>query len=301
MATDTGAVIVTGAGGFVGRALKARLGARQIALHLSRANWMEEAASVPFEGATVIHLAARVHEPNGDEALFMRDNVEKTRELARLARVRGARRLVFLSSIKVNGEETQGPPFRAGDPGAPEDAYARSKQHAEAALHEVSAGSPMEAVVIRAPLVYGRGARGNLSALLRLADTPLPLPFAAISNRRSFIHVEDLAAALDAGSRIPRAAGRTYLVAHRQPLSTPALVGGLRRALGRPERLFGVAPALLEAAAAAVGRGAQMRRLTRSLEIDASLAETELEWTARRTPADALADLAAGCREVLTP
>src|SRR6185503_13341122 len=205
----------------------------------------------------VFHLAARVHRPGEDaDAAYQRDNMEKTRELALRAAASGARRLVFLSSVKVNGEETHGQPFRREDAPDPRDAYARSKWAAEQALAAVAAQGALEVVVVRSPLVYGPGAGGNLRALLRLADSPWPLPFAAIANRRSFVHAADLARLLVACAATPGARGRTYLAANRESTpSTPRIVTAMRSALGRPARLVSLPPALLEAAAGLAGQG----------------------------------------------
>ncbi len=291
-----GPVIVTGSTGFVGRALMAALGDGASRLHLAPARWIEAADAASFEGATVFHLAAHAHQMHGaTEGDYTRDNVDKTRQLADLAADRGARRLVFLSSIKVHGEESARP-FAATDKPAPQDAYARSKLAAERAVTEAASRRGLEATIVRAPLVYGAGARGNLRALLRLADSPWPLPFAALDNRRSFIHVSDLAALLVACAASREAAGRTYLAAHRSPASTSALIAGLRSALGRPRRLFPIAPATLEGAGAICGQGERIRRLTRSLEADPSAAESDLGWSAKIPLQGAIADLVRGHR-----
>ena len=295
MAPLPGPVIVTGSTGFVGRSLMSALGSNASRLRLTPPDWADAARAAPFEGATVFHLAARVHEMCGaSEAEYTRDNVDKARVLAQMAARGGARRIVFLSSLKVNGEESGARAFAAVDPPAPGDAYARSKLAAERAIVEVASRSGIEATILRAPLVYGPGARGNLRAILRLADSPYPLPFGALDNRRSFIHVEDLSALLLACAERREAAGRTYLAAHRTPASTRALVAGLRKVLGRPRRLFPVAPGVLELAASACGQGARMRRLTRSLEADPSPTELELGWRAMIPLERALADLARG-------
>ena len=166
-----------------------------------------------------------------------------------------------------------------------------------AALAQVAAHSSMQAVIVRAPLVYGAPPQGNLAALLAIADSPLPLPFAAIDNRRSFIALDDLCAALIACASVEAAAGRTYLVAHRDAVSTPRLLIAARHALGRPARLYRIAPRILEAMAAAIGASANVRRLTRSLEADPSRAERELGWRAERSIDDTMVRLARAWRE----
>jgi nucleoside-diphosphate-sugar epimerase len=272
--------LLTGAGGFVGRALARHLpGCR--ALSLGAGDWEARLAAAPLAGATVFHLAARVHDPRAaDVDAFHRDNVEKTRRLGEAAARRGARRLVFVSSIKVHGEESGARAFRPADEPAPQDAYGRSKMEAERALAQLATEHGLAVVVVRPPLVLGPGARGNLESLMALADSPWPLPLAAIDNRRSFVHVDDLARLLLLCGSEEGAVGRTFIGAHAQSVSTPQLVGALRRALGRPERLFPLPPAILEATAALAGQGARARRLTRSLVGDPSEARERLGWSA---------------------
>ena len=289
--------IVTGASGFVGSRVASMLGAAAIPMSLAADAWRESIAACDFRGATVVHLAGRVPGSAAGEAEFVHDNAEKTRVLAQHAASGGARRLVFLSTVKVNGEETHGRPLRAEDAPAPGDAYARSKWAAEQALAGVVAATGLDVAILRAPLVYGRNARGSLHALARLADSPLPLPFASLDNRRSFIHVDDLAHALVAAAASAAARGATLLVAHREAISTARLVATLRSRLSRAARLLPVSPAVLEGAAAMIGASARMRSLTRSLEVDAEPAEALLGWRAEIGADDAIADLAAGIRD----
>ena len=270
--------ILTGATGFVGRALSARLSRPHTALHFAQDDWRDQLARADLRGATIFHLAARVHEASASDEQFAFDNTEKTRVLAEAAARAGARRLVFLSSIKVNGEQTRGTPFTASDTPDPQGPYARSKWDAERALR---AFPDLETCVVRSPLVYGAGAVGNLGQLLCMADSPWPLPFASLDNRRSFVHVDDLARLLVACGAEPAAANATFLAAHAHPFSTASLVGCLRRKLSRPTRLYRVPARLLEALCVPLGLGEQMRRLTRSLEVDASAAREALGWNAQ--------------------
>ena len=269
---------VTGAAGFVGRALMPRLAPEAMAIHLGAADWQDQVALANFRGVTVFHLAARVHRSIGAEAAYVRDNVEKTRVLAATAASGGARRFVFLSSIKVNGEETWARPFGPDDAEAPADAYARSKWAAERVLRDISRSSALPVTIVRSPLIVGPGVRGNLASLVRLADTPWPLPFAAVDNRRTLVHVDDLASLLCLCASLSEAEGRTFLAGDPIPVSTPRLVATLRSALGRPTRLTRVDPTVLEMAAALVGKRATVRRLTRSLEIDISATRRDLGW-----------------------
>ena len=204
----------------------------------------------------------------------------------------GAERLVFLSSIKVNGEESHGRPLRAQDPEAPADAYARSKQAAERALREVAGRSALAIVIVRSPLVIGEGARGNLHALMRIADSAWPLPFAGIDNRRTFVHVEDLATLLLAAASSSQAPGRVFLAGHPDAVSTPRLARVLRAAMGRPPHLVRLPVPALEMLGAAAGFGERMRRLTRSLEIDPHEARSALGWAPAVPMDDGIAAMA---------
>jgi UDP-glucose 4-epimerase len=270
--------IVTGSAGFVGRALMGRLPRDATRIHLAARDWRAQAEAADYREATVFHLAARNHDRAATADDFTRDNVEKTAVLARLAAVGGARRLIYLSTIKVLGEETGCAPFLPSDPPNPQDDYARSKLAAEDELRSICRAG-LAFTIVRAPLVVGPDARGNLLALMRLADSLWPLPFGAIDNRRTLVQVDDLAALLYQCASSSEAPGRVFLAGDPHPVSTPALVRTLRKAFGRPPRLMRVNARTLEGLAALLGSRAMIRRLTRSLEVDASDARTRLGWT----------------------
>ncbi|HUL95515.1 MAG TPA: NAD-dependent epimerase/dehydratase family protein [Usitatibacter sp.] len=294
MSHDIAKPWVTGATGFVGRFLTARLPASS-QLHFGAPGWAEQLARADLRGATVFHLAARVHDALPATAQdYRRDNVEKTEALANAARKAGARRLVFLSTVKVNGEETFDRPFTAADAPQPQDDYARSKWEAEQRL---AALGGLEICIVRCPLVYGARSAGNLGRLLRLADSPWPLPLAGIANRRSFIHVDDLVTLLLACATHGNASGATFVAAHPQPVSTAQVVATMRRHLGRPERLFAMGSASLEALAALAGARDKAMRLTRNLEVDASETTRRVGWSARASLDDAVRDTVRGYRE----
>lgn len=284
-------VVLTGASGFVGQAVAARLPSHQ-SLSLGQHRWRDAVAGAVLRGRVVVHLAGRAHDSSATARQFDEDNVEKTALLVRAAAAQGATRFVFLSTIKVHGEETIDVPFRSASAAAPRDDYSRSKWRAEEAVRDIATRAGMPWVVIRAPLVYGRGARGNFRALCRLANTSLWLPFAALRNRRSLVHVDDLAEALVLAALQEGAQGRAFLAAHPEAVSTAQLVTTMRAVLGRPGRLVAVPPAVLEGLAGVVGRRAWMQRLTRSLEADSSDLQRDLGWAPRHS-------LEPGLREAL--
>jgi nucleoside-diphosphate-sugar epimerase len=234
---------------------------------------------------TIVHLAARVHimgkKSSDPLTAFRRVNVDGTRVLAEAAERNGVQRLVFLSTVKVNGEATTGRPFSEADPPKPQDSYGKSKWEAEQVLTEIGSRGRLETVVLRVPLVYGPGVRANFLSLLRLCDTKFPLPFGAIiDNRRSLLFVGNLADAIAEALPHPSAAGKTFLVSDGTPVSTAELVRTMRAALERPARLWSLSPALLRLTLSLVGKAAVADRLTGSLEIDTSAILKELGWHA---------------------
>jgi len=287
--------VVTGAHGFVGRAFTARFPAAT-SLSLAGTDWPNRIAACDFRDASVIHLGARAHGPEQDDAAFA-DAPEKARVLANAAARGGARVLVFTSSIKVNGEETGDRPFSAADTPHPRDAYGRSKLAAENALRVAAEANGLPLHIVRPPLVYGRDARGNLRRLLRLCDSPLPLPFASVHNRRSFVALEDLVDLLARCADSNLRETSLWLAAHPEPVSTAELVMLLREAMGRPRRLFPVPARLLAAAARVARRRDIARRLLDSLVIDARPTYGALGWQPRVAIAGAARDMALHWRE----
>jgi nucleoside-diphosphate-sugar epimerase len=212
------------------------------------------------------------------DAEFHRANAEATRHLAEQAAVAGVKRLVFLSSIKVNGEATAGRPFTEADPPAPQDAYARSKLAAEAALWAVSERSGLEVVVIRPPLVYGPGVKANFLRLMRLIAKGVTLPFGSAENRRSLVGIWNLCDLIACCVRHPAAAGETFLVSDGRDVSSAELVRLLASGMGRPVRLLPIPAGVLLSAAHMIGRGGPVERLFGSLQVDPSKADRVLGW-----------------------
>jgi nucleoside-diphosphate-sugar epimerase len=293
-------VLVTGAGGFIGRALVRHLQARGIEVRglarrapaaddatgstvvvpdLATADWNALLAGVDH----VVHLVARTHSADlGDpaaRAIYQAVNVDLTHALARACVASGVRRLVFLSSVKVNGERTDGRPFRESDVPAPEDLYGETKWQAEQVLRQVAADTGLEVVIVRPPLVHGPGVKGNFLRMLQAVDRGLPLPLRSIRNRRSVIGLDNLCDFLGRVLEHPAAAGEVYLVADFEPLSTPDMLRAMGYALGRRARLLPCPPALLGAGLRLLGKGAEAARLTGSLEVDTAKARQQLGWS----------------------
>jgi nucleoside-diphosphate-sugar epimerase len=315
---DNKLILITGANGFVGTALCSELlrrgaGIRAVVRQLPPFTKLEspqgiETTSVgPISADTdwklalygvrfVVHLAARthiLHEDAGDSlAKYRQINVEATARLARMAAAAGVNRFIFLSSVKVNGERTLDHPFADHSTPRPEDAYGISKWEAEQALARIAKETGMEVVVLRSPLVYGPGVKGNFLRLMGWVARGTPLPFASLANRRSLIYVGNLVAAVTACIEARAAAGKTYLVSDGEDVSTPDLIRAVAAALGVRPRLFPVPPTVLRLGAVTLGQGAEMRRLLDSLQVDGSRIRDELGWRPPYTLAEGLSQAA---------
>jgi len=315
-------ILVTGASGFVGSALCATLVQRSIAVR-GAVRSLDRVVGREIEGVEwvavgdidtmtdwrmalqgvdcVIHCAARAH-VMGDSSLsslplYRSLNVAGSQRLAEQAAEAGVRRLIYVSSIKVNGERTlrnrrknarytngDGLPdhsstkFTASDTPAPVDAYGISKWEAEQAIHAVAEQTGLEWVVVRPPLVYGPGVKGNLARLLTLIERGVPLPLATVDNRRSLVGLDNLIDLLIHCIDHPAAAGERLLVADGEDLSTADLLRKLATAMNRHPSLFPFPLSMLALAANVVGRGDEVARLVGSLEIDISETCRKLQW-----------------------
>lgn len=293
-------IAVTGASGFVGQALVAGLrAAAHDAVPVTRAggaNYGDASALAgAFEGAdSVMHLAARAHR-RGSDADF-ESNVHVARTVAQAARDAGVERFVLVSSIGVNGNVTHGRPFSEGDEPAPVEPYARSKWQAEQAVRSVLADAATDFVIVRPPLVHGPDAPGNFGRLVHAVARGWPLPLASIRNARSLVGLDNLVDFLVRCAAHPAAANELFLIADGEDLSTPDIIRCIGRGLGREARLLPFPPALLRAAARAMGRAHMAESLCDSLQVDASKARRLLGWRPRITAAAGIESAAAAWR-----
>lgn len=289
-------ILVTGATGFVGKALCAELAARGRPMRaVSRkpapgcfaigdidgdTDWTQA-----LQGVThVVHLAARVHVMDDRAAdplaAFRRANVDATLRLARQAAAAGVKRFVFASSIKVNGEQTlPGQPFTADDTPRPQDPYGVSKLEAEQGLLRLARETCMEVAIVRPPLVYGPGVGANFRSMLRWVQRGVPLPLAAVRNQRTLVALDNLVDLLIVCLDHPAAANQVLLAGDAEDLSTPELLRRAAVALGARARLFPVPPGMLRWGAGLAGKAAVADRLCGSLQLDTAKTRRLLGWT----------------------
>jgi nucleoside-diphosphate-sugar epimerase len=306
-----GVVLVTGATGFVGHFLCNRLlaedfsvcgtllasespsslvdGVEPVTVELLGADtqWSHALAGVD----TIIHLAARVHimdDPSSDPLTeFRKVNVEGTARLAREAAKAAVKRFIFISSIKVNGEESE-TPYTPDSPPNPSDPYGISKWEAEQVLREIEDETGLEVVIIRPTLVYGPGVKANFLNMMRILCRGIPLPLASITNKRSLIYVGNLVDALATCATHPEATGKTYLVSDGEDVSTPELLRRTALALGVPVRLFPTPAFLMKLVGKLTGKSGAVNRLAGSLTVDSSKIRQELAWVPPFTLEDGL-------------
>jgi nucleoside-diphosphate-sugar epimerase len=300
-------VVITGANGFIGRHLCRMLidkGVRVRACirdqvspsvfgnladsleicRLANLNGIEDEFR-SFAGAdVVVHLAGRAHvmrETQKDPLHeFRKVNVDGTRSMVNAALRWGVRRFLYVSSVKVNGEETKEGAFTADDPPGFVDPYGQSKWEAEESLKEIANGSTLEWVIVRPPLVYGPGVRGNFLSLLNLAYRGIPLPLGSVCNRRSLVSVYNLCDLLCVLLDHPAAANQCFLVGDAEDLSTPDLIRAVGEALGRPARMVSFPPSLLLKLSRLLGKEMVMQRLCSSLIVDRQKTSALLNWRA---------------------
>jgi UDP-4-keto-D-QuiNAc 4-reductase len=239
----------------------------------------------------VVHLAARahvLHDSSANSNLYVATNVRGTECLAEESARAEVRRFVYLSSVKVNGEETTGDAYTADDEPDPQDAYGASKRLAEQCVRAVAQRTRMEAVVVRSPLVYGPGVRANFLRLLRWVDRQWPIPLGAVLNARSIVGVWNLSDLLVRVLGHPAASG-TWMVSDGEDLSTPELMERIGRAMHRPVRLVSVPVGVLKGVGRLIGRKAEMARLCGSLTVNIDKTRRELGWSPPMTVDEGLA------------
>jgi nucleoside-diphosphate-sugar epimerase len=233
--------------------------------------------------STVLHLGARVHiihetaiDPCNEFHII---NTEGTINLANQAAAKGVERFVFMSTIGVNGDNSENKSYTESDEPQPHNLYAISKYEAEQALWQISRETDMEIVIIRAPLVYGPGNPGNFLSLLNVVSTGIPLPLSLINNLRSQIYVGNLVDALAICALHPAAADNTYLVSDGEDISTPELIRRVACALGKPARLFPFPPNAVRLIGKYFFKRSALERLVSSLQVNSSKIKRELGWT----------------------
>ncbi|MDH4099968.1 MAG: SDR family oxidoreductase [Nitrospirota bacterium] len=294
-------ILVTGATGFIGRALCERALTEGWQVY-GTVRSLRQAALLPAEVVpvqmdltevecdwssilenidVVVHLAARVHimhdTADNPMAEFHRVNVRGTAYLAQIAAQARVKRFIFLSSIKVNGEGRE-KPYTEKDYAAPQDFYGVSKWEAEQALRKIESESELEVVILRPPLVYGPGIKANLLRLFQLVDKGIPLPLAGIDNQRSLIYLGNLVDGILTCINNPLAAGNTYMISDCDDVSTPELIRRISTLLGRGEQLFPFPSTLLQLAGTLLGKSDEFKRLIGSLSVDTSVIRKELNW-----------------------
>ena len=306
-------ILITGASGFIGQSLIKSL------LNLSRSvrgtirsrkpvfsdtkteyvstgdiniktNWKESLVNID----SIIHCAGKAHaiksKKNNLSKIYQSSNVDGTKQLAEQAAEAKVRRLIFLSSIKVNGENTNNDVidkalnekkilFSHKDLANPKDSYAKSKLEAEKILWDISSRTNLEVVLVRLPLVYGYGAKGNLAKLIKLVRLGIPLPLSLIKNQRSMIGIDNLVDLLIRCIDHPEASGKTFLASDGEDLSTPELIKFIASSMGRKANLFPFPISLLKFLGSVFGKSEEINKLVGSLRIDNSYTKKILNWT----------------------
>ena len=298
---------ITGASGFVGRALTNRLrGDGYELLDLGRRNTVDGSDFCQFDirdqfdvtnhlygTDVVVHCAARAHvmKEQSERSLsaYLKYNTEATLRLAEQAASAGVSRFIYLSSVKALGESTTGlKPYRYDSELGPEDAYGTSKAYAERGLLEIAKTSGMEVTIIRPPLVYGPGVKANFAAMLRLAHKNVPLPLASIKNQRSLVAIDNLVDLIVTCTTHKKAGNGTFMVSDGRDVTTPELLSAMTRAYGKSPRMIKFPPKILRLLATALGKRAIAERLLGSLAVDIEHTRLTLNWEPKVSLDDAL-------------
>ena len=294
-------ILVTGANGFIGRALVADLLALEnhtirAAIRKSHHSFpasVEVCVNVEITEATdweaaledidvVVHCAARVHEIKDESkdpiSEFRKVNTAGTLNLARQAKSSGVKKFIYLSSLGVNGSLTSTLPFTEDDLAQPHTPYSRSKLEAEIGLLELSQETTMSVVIIRPPLVYGPGAPGNFRSLLRVVNKRIPLPLGGLSNKRSLVYIGNLTNFIIFCMNHPNANNQVFLVSDDEDISTTKLLREIGVALNKSPILIPISATLLMTVAKIIRKEKVAQQLLGSLQVDLSKAKNLLGW-----------------------
>ena len=294
-------ILLTGSTGFIGTELLKQLKLKKYFIHTSsrsslenkinevqnfkinqidnNSNWSEALERVDC----VIHCAGIAVENNklnvNDLDYYYKVNVEGVSNLANQAAAKGVRRFIFLSSIKVNGERTNvSSNFKNTDEPNPEDIYAISKWKAEQSLHAISKQTGLEIVIIRAPIVYGEGVKGNFLHLLNLIYQGFPLPFGSVNNHRSFISLENLVDLIICCIDHSKAAGQTFLVSDGEDISTPNLIKKIAMMMKKKAVLIPVPISIIKLIGKIIRKKKKINSLINSLQVDNFFTKETLQW-----------------------
>lgn len=290
-------IVLTGANGFVGKYLCSYLSRKKYqVIACSRANEKQinlSSSSITFinyvdleknlsNADVIIHLAGRAHVINDiehDPYIAYRDvNVLHTINVAKLALFKNVKRFIYISSVKVIGEESLKSPFTEKSNCFPSDHYGNTKLEAEILLQKIFENTNTTLVIIRPPLIYGPGVKGNFQTLIRLCQRPIPLPFGRVKNLRSFVNLDNLCSFILLCCQHPNAANQTFLISDDEDVSTTALITSIKQALGKQPWLVPIPSQSLDALFRVLGKKNYSERLLGNLQVDITKAKTVLGW-----------------------
>lgn len=289
-------VLLTGATGFIGKAIQKKLSGYRVRIVSRRkladcpSNHFQKEMSKNENFAdclkdidVVIHTAAKVHKMNSSKHFideYSEVNHKATINLAKQAVDAGIKRFIFISSIKVNGEKTLlNESFKYDDKTNPQDAYAISKAKAEQDLLQLAKVSKLEVVIIRPPLVYGPGAKGNFQTLLKISKKNIPMPLKSINNKRSLVAIDNLVDLIEICMTHPNARNQVFLVSDDIAISTSDLINSIKNAYGLKPNLFYINPILIKTFARIFQKQSMMNRLFDNLNVDIKHTKYTLNWS----------------------